>query len=85
LEASHSEGGEAVSRYERVKSYKVTKSPGIEALKAEVRPGRCIICDEPIRPSPSKGKPRYWLCGDADCGRTYRHIHGMDTRARGAA
>lgn len=46
------------------------RSPNLYALKAEARPGRCIVCDGPLPESRGK-KPRTDLCGLRDCKLVY--------------
>lgn len=61
------------------------KSPVLELMKAERRPGCCEVCDQPI--SAPVGKRL--LCRDPECKRTYGELWQEDRlrarRARTAA
>src|SRR5690348_3003824 len=65
------------------------RSPNLYALKQDARPGRCLVCDEPL-PSSKGKKPRTDLCGSVECKRVYDCtcwmdvVHRQKTRARRA-
>lgn len=61
----------------------MTRSPGIEALKAEAPPDRCIACEGPL--PPRKNGRRRILCRDPECARLYRETYDIDKRAQRAA
>lgn len=59
-----------------------TRSPTIEAMRAETRPGRCICCDEPLLPrEPGVKSPKKRMCGAALCLRLYQRLWKADQRA----
>lgn len=55
-------------------------SATLEAMRAEVRPGCCLVCDRPI---PAKRKPgrRLEVCKRVACHREYQRIWVADKRA----
>lgn len=48
----------------------------VQLERAEVGPGKCVICEEPL-----SGRRRV-LCGDEDCARTYNTMAHLELRAR---
>lgn len=62
---------------------KPCKSPGIEAMKAERRPGHCMCCDEelPYKAPNLTGRNRL-ICGSKGCKKLYQEAYGIDRRER---
>ncbi len=59
----------------------MSHSPGIEALKAETPPGRCICCEGLLPQYGGSGRHRV-KCDDRDCLRLYHVIYEVDRQAR---
>lgn len=53
--------------------------PNLRALHAERRQGRCIACDCPLSPSPTRERV---VCGDPECRRVYMQAAHRDYRLR---
>lgn len=58
----------------------MTRSPGIEALRLETRPGHCICCDGTVA-QPRRGRPRI-KCDAPECTKLYQQIYRIDRSAR---
>lgn len=58
----------------------MTRSPGIEESRAEIPPGRCFCCDEPLV-QPKVGRKRV-ICRERECVRLYHRLYDEDRRAR---
>lgn len=57
------------------------RSPNLWALKAEARPGCCIVCDRRLPKSRGK-KPRTDLCGEPECKRVHSLTCWLDLQHR---
>jgi hypothetical protein len=53
----------------------MSRSPTLEAMKADTRPGRCICCDE--RLPPRVAKPRI-ICPTSECASAYQKAYAHD-------
>lgn len=59
----------------------MSRSPTLEAMKADTRPGRCIACDEPLpprAPRPQNGGKRRIICPTAECESAYQKAYAHD-------
>ncbi len=66
----------------------MSRSPEIERLKRERKPGTCIACDGPLPPRKARpqahggvltGKRRV-ICRDPECASLYQIIYQLDRR-----
>lgn len=57
------------------------RSKVLREMYAEARPGRCLICDEPLPPTPPKTKRRTMHPGE--CHRVYMQLYGAAWRQAG--
>ena len=52
-----------------------SKSPALEELRRDAKPGHCLACDAPLPRGHSS------LCGSKDCDRVYSRIYRAGLRA----
>lgn len=52
-----------------------------EALRAEVQPGRCLFCEEPLPAPKRKGGRQREVCGSLECRRSRDRLWHADKRA----
>jgi hypothetical protein len=59
----------------------MSKSPNIDAMRAETREGHCIACDYPLPPKPPGRIKRRYIHDNPECRRLYQRIYNSDRRA----